>query len=531
MPHRFARVAFLLVVLSLGCGTGATCPPEVDFETDPNHCGGCEQTCPYVAGSLASCVAAECVYECLADSADCNGDPSDGCEATLVDDPLNCGACDRVCPASLPRSAGACEAGECAFGCEAGWGDCNTDLWTGAGDGCEIDLSASADHCGVCGDPCPTGCVDGTCPGRAAAYCAYFGADLVDPRELALASDGTGFLLAVREHSTSEIVILRVDGTARPVGVVDRFADDTVDTFDLAHDGSNYLLVWLDGAAGELVGARYDALGTRTEDPTVVGAGEFLYAGIRAHDGVGEALVGVRNQGFWIAADTPLGSSATVRALPGDPDAKYAFLSPVAAGYVGVGTRFDTSGSWPDGRWEGTWTGFDAVMSEVRTPSPLDPILGLLDVHATTLVSTGSGALFAAVGGYSPFGVPALQVIVFDSSGQPGSPFEPLTSPTGPVSIGDLSLASDSFGVWVTHTSSVDPAIYLRQLDTTGSAMPWQASVPTRGGFLGSTEIAVGADGALVLWRWSSTAGGPDLVEVQGVLVRRSDLSVTRPCE
>lgn len=487
----------------------------------------------HVEGSIASCVAGACVYDCLVGSADCNGDPADGCEATLADAPLNCGACGRVCPASLPHSAGACEAGECAFACGAGWADCNRDLWTGAGDGCEVDLSVSDAHCGVCGDPCPAGCFDGMCPGRGSEYCVYFGADLVDPRDLALAGDGSGFLLVVREHATSELVVLRMDGAGRALAEVDRFAAADIDAFDLAYDGSRYVLLWLDGVTNELVASRYDAAGVRDEGPAALATGEFLYAGVRAHDGLGEVLVGVRDQGFWISAAEPLGSGTTVRPLPSSVDAKFAFLSPVMSGYVAVGTSLDSTASaaWPDGRWRGHWTRFDTVGSELGAPALLDPTLGLLDSHHTTLVAAGSGALFAGVAGYSSTGVPGLHVVAFDSSGQAAMPIEPLATAAAPVAIGDLALGSDAFGAWLAHTSSNEPAVYLRQLDASGAALPWRGTVATRGGFLRSTEVAVSAEGALVLWRWSAASGGPAVTEVQGVFVARSDLSITRPCD
>jgi alpha-tubulin suppressor-like RCC1 family protein len=42
---------------------------------------------------------------------DCDGDPSNGCEVVLADDPTHCGACDRVCPGGTICEAGGCVAG------------------------------------------------------------------------------------------------------------------------------------------------------------------------------------------------------------------------------------------------------------------------------------------------------------------------------------------------------------------------------------------------------------------------------------
>lgn len=475
-----------------------------------------------------SCVAAECVYECLVGSVDCNGDPSDGCEVETGADPLNCGSCGQMCSASLPSSAGVCEAGECAFGCDMGWGDCNSDLWTGEGDGCEADLNSSAVHCGICSDPCPTGCVDGTCPGRGDEYCTLGGGDLVDPRELALAGDGSGFMAVVREASSSELILLRLDGVGRQVGIVDRFSDDDIVSFDIAHDGSHYVLVWNDRETNELRGARYDDSGTRTEAPTTLASGVFQYARVQAHDGAGEVVVGLREQAYWVSASEALGSGTTARALPGASDHSVGFVSPVADGYVGVGTNYITGLEvWPDGRWDATGTRFDASMNELEMPASLDPGLSVFDTSTATLVAAGGGSLFAASATASALGGPRLYVVPFDAAGRPSPPVQPVATVVGAHALG-----SDDFGAWLIHASADSaPAIHLRQLDTFGAATSWERVVATRGGFLREPEVEAGTEGALALWIWSSVSGGPDLQQVQGVFVARSDLSITRPCD
>src|SRR5262249_34885387 len=45
--------------------------------------------------------------ECVAPLADCNGDRSDGCETSIEDDWVNCGACGRDC------GGGDCKSGVC----------------------------------------------------------------------------------------------------------------------------------------------------------------------------------------------------------------------------------------------------------------------------------------------------------------------------------------------------------------------------------------------------------------------------------
>ncbi|MBX7196682.1 MAG: hypothetical protein K1X94_31810 [Sandaracinaceae bacterium] len=54
------------------------------------------------------CVAGECSFTCEMGTADCDGDATNGCEATLGTDELNCGRCHDQC-----GIAGRCDAGVC----------------------------------------------------------------------------------------------------------------------------------------------------------------------------------------------------------------------------------------------------------------------------------------------------------------------------------------------------------------------------------------------------------------------------------
>jgi len=67
----------------------------VDTATDPKHCGSCSNDCTALpgAGADAACKAGVCVLGGCADGkADCNNDPSDGCE-TDTTTAEHCGAC------------------------------------------------------------------------------------------------------------------------------------------------------------------------------------------------------------------------------------------------------------------------------------------------------------------------------------------------------------------------------------------------------------------------------------------------------
>jgi hypothetical protein len=138
---------------------------EIDLNTTAD-CGACGVPCLPPHGE-ATCDRQQChLARCDAGHADCNHDPSDGCEASVVT-PERCGGCDSNC-VGLPNAAtAACEAGDCRISCKSGFADCDGR----AANGCETNLMAST-SCGACDNACTrlsnvdsASCTAGACTG------------------------------------------------------------------------------------------------------------------------------------------------------------------------------------------------------------------------------------------------------------------------------------------------------------------------------------------------------------------------------
>src|SRR4051812_22400558 len=110
-------------------------------------CGSCSIACVNPHGTTA-CAQGACTPTCAAGFGDCDGNPSNGCEANLNGDPAHCGSCGHAC--SISTGTAACESGKCSVsGCSAGLADCNAD----GEDGCETTLG-TVSNCGGCKDSC-----------------------------------------------------------------------------------------------------------------------------------------------------------------------------------------------------------------------------------------------------------------------------------------------------------------------------------------------------------------------------------------
>jgi hypothetical protein len=119
---------------------------------DAANCGGCGNTCA-VNHNTPTCNGACQIGTCDQGFADCNNDPSDGCEVNLQTDPTHCGSCSNAC--SVANATTTCNGGTCGImQCAAGHGDCNGSYT----DGCEVDLTTDNNNCGACTTVCATQC-------------------------------------------------------------------------------------------------------------------------------------------------------------------------------------------------------------------------------------------------------------------------------------------------------------------------------------------------------------------------------------
>jgi hypothetical protein len=133
------------------CDKDATNGCEVDTNSDVMNCGACGASCASWPNSKAACVAGACGLACNAPYADCDKVVTNGCEDNTSNDPANCGACGSACP-SGPHSTPTCATSKCALQCDPAYADCDKNPSTG----CEVHTSVDVNNCGACGYVCKT---------------------------------------------------------------------------------------------------------------------------------------------------------------------------------------------------------------------------------------------------------------------------------------------------------------------------------------------------------------------------------------
>jgi len=147
------------------CDNTATNGCEVNTQTETAHCGGCGMACASRPNATPRCAAGQCEYTCATGFGDCDGDASNGCETNLNTDATRCGTCSTRC--DLANATPACTMGQCAVAtCATGFGNCDGN----AANGCETNTNTTVTHCGACGTMCPG--ADNAVPACAAGQCA-----------------------------------------------------------------------------------------------------------------------------------------------------------------------------------------------------------------------------------------------------------------------------------------------------------------------------------------------------------------------
>jgi hypothetical protein len=122
---------------------------EAHTDDDASQCDSCGNACPIPANASATCTAGTCGYERDADHLDCESDGSNGCETTPAVNVTSCGACGTSCMAG----------GECAGG------HCGRPLGTTLFAGACVAFNSDPSNCGGCDNACTSGnvCVAGVC--------------------------------------------------------------------------------------------------------------------------------------------------------------------------------------------------------------------------------------------------------------------------------------------------------------------------------------------------------------------------------
>ena len=132
-----------------------------DVTSDLTNCGACGTACAKPPNAIASCTNGQCNAVCAQDYADCDHNlTTNGCEVNTRTDPINCGACGLQC-GTYANATASCTNSQCGLACAVGYADCDHNPTNG----CEVNTVTDRLNCGACGVPCQllATCVGGRC--------------------------------------------------------------------------------------------------------------------------------------------------------------------------------------------------------------------------------------------------------------------------------------------------------------------------------------------------------------------------------
>ena len=136
---------------------------ERSLLTDVDYCGNCMTACPTRDNATRTCISGTCGYSCGMGYGDCNMLAMDGCESP-TNSIANCGACGISCPTTGANvDTATCDGSNCHLVCTSEkFGDCDGDL----SNGCEASFQDDPMHCGDCATACSSDastCCGGSC--------------------------------------------------------------------------------------------------------------------------------------------------------------------------------------------------------------------------------------------------------------------------------------------------------------------------------------------------------------------------------
>jgi formylglycine-generating enzyme required for sulfatase activity len=134
------------------CGTATACRGAGICDEAVGTCSGTAQpngTSCTITNGFGTCQSGDCsITTCRAGFANCDGDPSNGCETSVDSDPNNCGGCGLTC--SGAQFTGSCTSGYCPLVSGTSWTYCRTPQ---RGDR-PVNLANDDNNCGTCGTQC-----------------------------------------------------------------------------------------------------------------------------------------------------------------------------------------------------------------------------------------------------------------------------------------------------------------------------------------------------------------------------------------